>query len=171
MLPPSAYSLPNHTLYQLSGLSFLSLTIPEDSSKLTTANIQRIDLCFQIKLNMLMIPLKVIDEVLITCRKVISQYQFAFHVWRIFAFSKDNLIVPFWCFIFITLLNSDVYNNFSWQPDLPRVKTEIEAMKAFNHKHICKLYQVIENEERVFLVLEVSWILLFWGKKLLIWNK
>lgn len=44
MLPPSAYSLPNHTLYQLSGLSFLSLTTPEDSPKLTTANIQRIDL-------------------------------------------------------------------------------------------------------------------------------
>lgn len=47
-----------------------------------------------------------------------------------------------------------IMNKQALGPDLPRVKTEIEAMKAFNHKHVCKLYQVIENEERVFLVLE-----------------
>lgn len=47
-----------------------------------------------------------------------------------------------------------IMNKLALGPDLPRVKTEIEAMKAFNHKHICRLYQVIENDERVFLVLE-----------------
>ena len=42
------------------------------------------------------------------------------------------------------------------QDDLPRVKTEIHAMKELCHQHICKLYQVIETEEKFFLVLEVS---------------
>ncbi|KAJ8318106.1 hypothetical protein KUTeg_003197 [Tegillarca granosa] len=32
--------------------------------------------------------------------------------------------------------------------DLPRVKTEIEAMKALCHQHICKMFQVIETDER-----------------------
>ncbi len=35
------------------------------------------------------------------------------------------------------------------------MKTEIEAMKILCHQHICKLYQVIETEERFFMVLEV----------------
>ena len=39
--------------------------------------------------------------------------------------------------------------------DLPRVKTEIEAMKRLSHQHICKLYQVIETEDKFFMVLEV----------------
>ncbi|XP_062604583.1 maternal embryonic leucine zipper kinase-like isoform X2 [Saccostrea cucullata] len=38
--------------------------------------------------------------------------------------------------------------------DLPRVKTEIEAMKDLCHQHICKLYQVIETETKFFMILE-----------------
>ncbi|KAL3877262.1 hypothetical protein ACJMK2_034995 [Sinanodonta woodiana] len=38
--------------------------------------------------------------------------------------------------------------------DLPRVYTEIAAMKELCHQHICKLYQVIETEDRFFMILE-----------------
>ncbi|XP_069123059.1 maternal embryonic leucine zipper kinase-like isoform X1 [Argopecten irradians] len=38
--------------------------------------------------------------------------------------------------------------------DLPRVKTEIEAMKVLCHQHICKLFQVIETDTKFFMVLE-----------------
>ena len=40
--------------------------------------------------------------------------------------------------------------------DLPRVKVEINAMKELRHQHICQLMQVIETEEKIFMVLEVS---------------
>lgn len=43
--------------------------------------------------------------------------------------------------------------------DLPRVRTEIQALKELCHQNICKLYQVIETEEKFFLVLEVSFFL------------
>jgi serine/threonine protein kinase len=49
-----------------------------------------------------------------------------------------------------------IYNfNGCIQDDLPRVKTEIEAMKDLAHQHICKLYQVIETDEKFFMILEV----------------
>lgn len=38
--------------------------------------------------------------------------------------------------------------------DLPRVKLEIEAMKSLSHQNICKLYQVIETEKKILMVLE-----------------
>nr|KAI8766329.1 maternal embryonic leucine zipper kinase-like [Biomphalaria glabrata] len=38
--------------------------------------------------------------------------------------------------------------------ELPRVTTEIAAMKELCHQHICKLFQVIETETKFFLVLE-----------------
>nr|XP_006008236.2 PREDICTED: maternal embryonic leucine zipper kinase [Latimeria chalumnae] len=38
--------------------------------------------------------------------------------------------------------------------DLPRVKTEIEAMKNLSHQHICQLYHVIETSTKIFMVLE-----------------
>ncbi|KAM8984331.1 maternal embryonic leucine zipper kinase isoform 2-T3 [Ara ararauna] len=38
--------------------------------------------------------------------------------------------------------------------DLPRVKTEIDAMKNLNHQHICQLYHVIETSKKIFMVLE-----------------
>ncbi|KFP62153.1 Maternal embryonic leucine zipper kinase, partial [Cariama cristata] len=38
--------------------------------------------------------------------------------------------------------------------DLPRVKTEIDAMKNLSHQHICKLYHVIETSKKIFMVLE-----------------
>ncbi|XP_061427205.1 maternal embryonic leucine zipper kinase-like isoform X3 [Lethenteron reissneri] len=38
--------------------------------------------------------------------------------------------------------------------DLPRVKTEIEAMKSLSHQHVCRLYQVIETKTKIFMVLE-----------------
>ncbi|XP_042311689.1 maternal embryonic leucine zipper kinase [Sceloporus undulatus] len=38
--------------------------------------------------------------------------------------------------------------------DLPRVKTEIEAMKSLSHQNICRLYHVIETPKKIFMVLE-----------------
>uniref|UniRef100_A0A673VCU5 non-specific serine/threonine protein kinase n=1 Tax=Suricata suricatta TaxID=37032 RepID=A0A673VCU5_SURSU len=38
--------------------------------------------------------------------------------------------------------------------DLPRVKTEIEALKNLRHQHICQLYHVLETANKIFLVLE-----------------
>lgn len=38
--------------------------------------------------------------------------------------------------------------------DLPRVKIEINAMKDLRHQHICQLMQVIETDEKIFMVLE-----------------
>lgn len=38
--------------------------------------------------------------------------------------------------------------------DLPRVKTEIKAMKELVHQHICTLYEVIETTNKIFMVLE-----------------
>ncbi|CAH1246799.1 MELK [Branchiostoma lanceolatum] len=39
-------------------------------------------------------------------------------------------------------------------PDLPRVQIEIEAMKTLTHQHVCKLYQVLETDTKIFMVLE-----------------
>ncbi|KAL0106033.1 hypothetical protein PUN28_016034 [Cardiocondyla obscurior] len=38
--------------------------------------------------------------------------------------------------------------------DLPRVKIEVEALKSLLHKHICRLYQVIETDSYYFMVME-----------------
>lgn len=38
--------------------------------------------------------------------------------------------------------------------DLPRVYQEIKALQVLSHPHICQLYQVIESETHVFLVME-----------------
>uniref|UniRef100_A0A915BL55 non-specific serine/threonine protein kinase n=1 Tax=Parascaris univalens TaxID=6257 RepID=A0A915BL55_PARUN len=38
--------------------------------------------------------------------------------------------------------------------DLPRVKTELEALKTLSHQNICRLYQSIETDEKFFIVME-----------------
>ena len=38
--------------------------------------------------------------------------------------------------------------------DLPRIRLEIAAMKVLSHQNICKLLQVLENEQKIFMVLE-----------------
>uniref|UniRef100_A0A8C0MI33 Maternal embryonic leucine zipper kinase n=2 Tax=Canis lupus familiaris TaxID=9615 RepID=A0A8C0MI33_CANLF len=38
--------------------------------------------------------------------------------------------------------------------DLPRIKTEIEALKNLRHQHICQLYHVLETANKIFMVLE-----------------
>lgn len=45
--------------------------------------------------------------------------------------------------------------NTVLQDDLPRVKTEIEAMKNLSHQHVCRLYHVIETPSKIYMVLEV----------------
>lgn len=42
----------------------------------------------------------------------------------------------------------------SLQEDLPRIYLEIEAMKQLNHQHVCQLYQVLETDTKIFMVLE-----------------
>jgi len=61
-----------------------------------------------------------------------------------------------WRHISATLLDSWVSSFRLMQDDLPRVKTEINAMRELRHQHICQLYQVIETEEKYFIVLEVE---------------
>jgi len=41
------------------------------------------------------------------------------------------------------------------QEDLPRIAREIETLKNLNHEHIAKLFQIIETEEKIFMVLEL----------------
>ena len=38
--------------------------------------------------------------------------------------------------------------------DLPRARLEVETLKKLRHQHICQLYQVIETEEKIFMILE-----------------
>nr|XP_054113781.1 maternal embryonic leucine zipper kinase isoform X3 [Callithrix jacchus] len=38
--------------------------------------------------------------------------------------------------------------------DLPRIKTEIDALKNLRHQHICQLYHVLETANKIFMVLE-----------------
>ncbi|XP_004423768.1 PREDICTED: maternal embryonic leucine zipper kinase [Ceratotherium simum simum] len=38
--------------------------------------------------------------------------------------------------------------------DLPRVKTEIDALKNLRHQHVCQLYHVLETADKIFMVLE-----------------
>lgn len=38
--------------------------------------------------------------------------------------------------------------------DLPRIYLEIAAMKQLSHQHVCKLYQVLETDTKIFMVLE-----------------
>ncbi|XP_054999290.1 maternal embryonic leucine zipper kinase isoform X2 [Sorex araneus] len=46
------------------------------------------------------------------------------------------------------------YMKLLAQSDLPRIKTEIDALKNLRHQHICQLYQVLETASTIFLVLE-----------------
>ena len=38
--------------------------------------------------------------------------------------------------------------------DLPRVKTEMKALRSLHHPHICRLYEDVETTNKIFLVLE-----------------
>lgn len=42
------------------------------------------------------------------------------------------------------------------QADLHRVLREIRVLKRLHHQHICQLFQVIETEKMIYMVLEVS---------------
>ncbi|XP_023222987.1 maternal embryonic leucine zipper kinase-like, partial [Centruroides sculpturatus] len=47
-----------------------------------------------------------------------------------------------------------IMNKKSLGEDLPRVKLEIKALKDLSHQHICRLYEVIETQNEIFLILE-----------------
>ena len=38
--------------------------------------------------------------------------------------------------------------------DLPRVQTEMKALRALHHPSICRLYEQLETSRKIFLVLE-----------------
>ncbi|CAB4039644.1 maternal embryonic leucine zipper kinase-like, partial, partial [Paramuricea clavata] len=40
--------------------------------------------------------------------------------------------------------------------DLPRVYTEIATMKELCHQNICQLYEVVETEAEIFMILEYA---------------
>jgi maternal embryonic leucine zipper kinase len=44
---------------------------------------------------------------------------------------------------------------FHFQDDLPRVTTELEALKHLAHQNICRLFQYVETEEKFYIVMEV----------------
>ena len=48
-----------------------------------------------------------------------------------------------------------------FQGDLHRAYREISAMKKLSHQHICQLYQVVETETDIFMVMEVTINFLF----------
>ncbi|KAM5300371.1 maternal embryonic leucine zipper kinase isoform 3-T3 [Ctenodactylus gundi] len=50
--------------------------------------------------------------------------------------------------------NTMNYMKLLGQSDLPRVKTEIDALKNLRHQHICQLYHVLETANKIFIVLE-----------------
>ncbi|KAM4847790.1 maternal embryonic leucine zipper kinase isoform X8 [Urocitellus parryii] len=50
--------------------------------------------------------------------------------------------------------NTMKYMKLLEQSDLPRVKTEIDALKNLRHQHICQLYHVLETANKIFIVLE-----------------
>lgn len=39
--------------------------------------------------------------------------------------------------------------------DLPRIVSELAAMKVLSHQNICRLYQAIETDHKFYFVLEV----------------
>ena len=55
----------------------------------------------------------------------------------------------------VPLSNLVTTKNLGGTDDLPRVKVEINAMKELRHQHICQLMQVIETDEKIFMILEV----------------
>ncbi len=61
--------------------------------------------------------------------------------------ARNNLrqMLPVSSFDFVFLL----------QHDLPRVYAEIATMKELCHQNICQLYEVVETEEDIFMILEV----------------
>ena len=38
--------------------------------------------------------------------------------------------------------------------DLPRVQTEMKALRTLNHPNICRLYEEVETDQKIFLILE-----------------
>ena len=38
--------------------------------------------------------------------------------------------------------------------DLPRVQTEMQALRTLHHPSICRLYEQIETTKKIFLILE-----------------
>lgn len=55
-----------------------------------------------------------------------------------------------------SLLARNVYFCiFFLQEDLPRVKTEMEALRTLAHQNICRLYHYIETSEKFFIIMEV----------------
>ncbi|VDM73130.1 unnamed protein product [Strongylus vulgaris] len=38
--------------------------------------------------------------------------------------------------------------------DLPRVTTELDALRTLSHQNICRLYQFIETEDKFFIIME-----------------
>ncbi|XP_049799093.1 maternal embryonic leucine zipper kinase-like [Schistocerca nitens] len=47
-----------------------------------------------------------------------------------------------------------IMNKSGLGDDLPRVRQELEALKRLSHHHICKLYEVIETDTHIFMVIE-----------------
>ncbi|KIH43808.1 hypothetical protein ANCDUO_26180 [Ancylostoma duodenale] len=38
--------------------------------------------------------------------------------------------------------------------DLPRVTTELDALRTLSHQNICRLYQFIDTEDKFFIIME-----------------
>ena len=46
------------------------------------------------------------------------------------------------------------------QDDLHRVYREMRALKKLHHQHVCQLFQIIETDKMIYLILEVHNIII-----------
>lgn len=65
------------------------------------------------------------------------------------------LHLRFNCLYFIHVCKSCT----SPQDDLHRVYREMRALKKLHHQHICQLFQIIETDKMIYLILEVSFVM------------
>jgi hypothetical protein len=57
--------------------------------------------------------------------------------------------------IFFQLFLKSLFHHL--QADLPRVATELEALKQLAHQNICRMYQFIETADKYYIIMEVLW--------------
>lgn len=48
-----------------------------------------------------------------------------------------------------------MFDRMKFQEDAHRVVTEIAALKTLSHPNIAQLYEILESESKIFVILEV----------------
>uniref|UniRef100_A0A1I7W7X8 Protein kinase domain-containing protein n=1 Tax=Heterorhabditis bacteriophora TaxID=37862 RepID=A0A1I7W7X8_HETBA len=66
------------------------------------------------------------------------------------------IAVKIYIFNYISKCVCSIYLFIYLQEDLPRVTTEMDALRTLSHQNICRLYQYIETEDKFFIVMELK---------------